>query len=161
MAPYDGVIKKMITKYKYQRVIDIDKTLANLINFYFNLPQVDLITDIPITKQKRNKRGFNQTEQICLHLSRITKQKYLQTLIKTGNFNAQASMKSKKQRINNLKNTFIINPHFKKYLQKNKIESVLIIDDVITTGTTLNEAAKTLKNNGIKKVSGFAIAHGN
>lgn len=161
MSPYDGVIKKMITKYKYQGVIDIGKTLANIIYYYYSIPETDLITYIPITKQKKDKRGFNQTKQICEHLSKLGKYKVVSTLIKVGNYKSQASMKTKKDRMNNLKDSFVVSQKIKQYLKNHPVNSILIIDDVITTGTTLNQAAKKLKELGIKMVYGFTLAHGN
>ncbi|NCN87264.1 MAG: ComF family protein [Candidatus Pacebacteria bacterium] len=172
-AHYQGVIKKLIQTYKYKSVKDISKVIAELIWYSTALPDVDLITPIPIKDRKLKKRGFNQTEEICKHLSILMGKPYLNSLIKVGNYKSQASMESKRGRLNNLKDTFRINPQFKKYIEskddlnkgkeisKNRIDSILIIDDVMTTGTTLNEAAKVLKKLGIKNIYGFAIAHGN
>ena len=160
-AHYQGVIKKLIQTYKYKSVKDIGKILSQLIWYSTALPKVDLITYIPLNKNKLRHRGFNQTKEICKYISPLMKVSYLSCLVKVGKYKAQASMENKEDRLNNLKNTFIINPQFKKYLENKKIESILIIDDVITTGTTLNEAARVLKTLGIKNIYGFAIAHGN
>lgn len=172
-AHYQGVIKKLIQTYKYKSVKDIGKIIAELIWYSTALPKVDLITPIPLKRSKLQKRGFNQTEEICKQLAVLMGIPYLNCLIKVGNYKSQASMKNKEDRLANLKDTFLINPQFKKYIECKqilekekinnikKIKSILIIDDVITTGTTLNEAARILKKLGIKNVYGFAVAHGN
>jgi ComF family protein len=159
------VIKKLIQTYKYKSVKDIGKVIAELIWYSTDLPEVDLIIPIPLKKNKLKKRGFNQSEEIGKHLSTLMKIPYLNSLNKVGNYQSQASMESKKARLSNLTNTFMVNSQFKKYLEtqnnSNQEISILIIDDVITTGTTLNEAARVFKNLGIKNIYGCAVAHGN
>lgn len=164
-AHYQGVIKKLIQIYKYKSVKDIGKVIAELIWYSTDLPNIDLLIPIPLKKDKLKKRGFNQSEEICKHLSALFGMPYLNSLNKVGDYKSQASMESKEARLSNLTNTFVVNSQFKKYLEtqnnsKQEI-SILIIDDVITTGTTLNEAAKVFKNLGIKNIYGFAVAHGN
>jgi competence protein ComFC len=169
-AHYEGVIKKLIKTYKYKSVKDIGEVLTMLIWYSTALPKVDLITYVPIIKKKLSKRGFNQTEIIARELSLLMKVPYLPLLSKVGKYKDQASMESKEDRLNNLKDSFVISPLYKKYLKENdlrnkkknedEINSILLIDDVITTGTTLNEAARVIKECGIKKVYGYAIASG-
>jgi competence protein ComFC len=167
-AHYEGVIKKLIKTYKYKSVKDIGKLLSMLIWYSTALPKVDLITYVPINKKKLSKRGFNQTEIIARELSLLMKVPCIPLLSKVGKYKDQASMESKEARLNNLKDSFVISPHYEKYIKendlkknsKNKVTSILLIDDVITTGTTLNEAARVIKECGIKKVYGYAIANG-
>lgn len=162
-AHYEGALKKLIKTYKYKSVKDIGRLLSKLIWYSTTLPKVDLVTYVPINKKKLSKRGFNQTEIIAKQLALLMEVPCIPILTKIGKYNSQASMESKEDRLNNLKGTFIISKQFSKYIKNNnihKIESVLIIDDVITTGTTLNEAARVIKESGIKQVYGFAIAHG-
>ena len=174
-AHYEGVLKKLIKTYKYKSVKDIGELIATLIWYSTALPKVDLITYVPINKKKLSKRGFNQTEIVAKELSLLMKVPCIPLLSKVGKYKDQASMESKEDRLNNLKGSFIISPYFEKYLEDNnkekhndikniytkkKITSVLLIDDVITTGTTLNEAARVIKKYGIEKVYGYAIAHG-
>jgi len=179
-AHYEGVLKKLIKTYKYKSVKDIGKVISSLIWYSTTLPKVDLISYIPLNKKKLNQRGFNQTEIIAKELALLMKVPFINTLSKIGKHGAQASMNTKEERLNNLKGTFIISTQFKNYLQNeeintdtknekqketnqnknNKIESILLIDDVITTGTTLNEASKVLKEFGIKTIYGLTIAHG-
>lgn len=157
-AHYEGVIKKLIKTYKYKSVKDVGKLLAELIWYSTALPKVDLITYVPLNKSKLSKRGFNQTEIIAKELSLLIKLPCIPMLVKVGKYKDQASMESKEERLNNLKDAFVISALFDK---PKGINSVLLIDDVITTGTTLNEAARIVKECGIKKVYGYAIAHGN
>ncbi|MDH5533720.1 MAG: ComF family protein [Candidatus Pacebacteria bacterium] len=171
-AHYEGVIKKLIKTYKYKSVKDIGVVLSTLIWYSTALPRVDLISYVPINKKKFSKRGFNQTEIIAKELSLLIKVPCLPILSKVGKYKDQASMETQEDRLNNLKDAFVISPQYKKYIKENnlknnnigsknnKVTSILLIDDVITTGTTLNEAAKVIKECGIKKVYGYAIASG-
>lgn len=158
------IIKKLITKYKYQPFAkDLAKTLSSIIIIYFqNLesPPIFLaqkkdfvFVPIPLFKKRLRWRGFNQSEEISRHLSEylnipISKD----VLAKTRETIPQAKL-SKQARKKNLKGVFVCQ---KPDLIKDK--RVLLVDDVFTTGTTMEEAARILKKAGAKQVLGIAVA---
>ncbi|MBU1967159.1 ComF family protein [Patescibacteria group bacterium] len=155
MAEYGGVIKKLITALKYQSVRDIGQTLAKMIYYTTNFPRTNVITSVPLHKKRKRQRGFNQATEIAIELSNLTNIPFIQLLKRTKYSKPQAQITDKTQRLSHLENTFTINQSLSQY------QSVLIIDDVTTTGTTLNECAKVLKQNGHQKIYGLAVAHGN
>jgi len=116
-----------------------------------------LIIPIPMYKDDIKKRGFNQSVLIAEELFKIDQginfeieKNILKKIKKTPH---QSSLKNKKDRIKNLDNCFSINNSFIKN------RNILLIDDVITTGKTMNEARRTLKNAGAKTVLCFSLAH--
>ena len=135
-----------------------------------------LIIPIPLHKKRYNWRGFNQAQILAEEFSKKTKFPINYQLIRTKYKKAQAKF-NRQNRQENIKNCFSwltlidkehpILPKFKNNLfdQKNTLNNlknyeIILIDDVATTGATLNEAAKILKNNGAKKVWGLVVAHG-
>lgn len=166
------LIKKIIKSFKYQPFIkDLSKTLADLIISHFQLidnkpdfflnPENDIsnknyiLVPVPLDKQKLKKRGFNQAELLAKDMG-----SYLNFPIKKG-----CLIKIKKtfpqvgldnrSRKDNLKSAFAIK---EKEAVKNK--NILLIDDVFTSGATLNECAKVLKRAGAKQVIGITVARG-
>ena len=102
-------------------------------------------------------RGYNQSELIVKEIVKIDGNKnfqYIQnSLTKIKETPHQSKLKNKTERLKNLKNCFSADA------EKVKGRNIILIDDVITTGTTMSEASRTLKEAGAKNVIGFSIAH--
>lgn len=161
-------IKKAVWLIKYKgkkRLIGIlseilyDRILEELAELKIMRNFTDpILIPIPLSRQRHRERGFNQAELICKKLIEIDKNKYLKLekniLIKTKDTPHQARIKDKRKRLRNLSNSFAVK---NEYLVKGR--NIILIDDVITTGATLNEAKKTLKGSGAKKIIAFTIAH--
>lgn len=159
------VLKELIHSFKYEFVKELAKPLAKLLikiitnsQFLLHLPcpfSDVLLIPVPLHRKKMIFRGFNQAELIAWELAKefglILENN---VLIKTKNTVSQTDLKEEKRKIN-VKDAFeVIN---KKEI-KGKI--IFLIDDVVTTGTTLNEAAKVLKEAGAKEVWGLAVVKG-
>jgi len=164
------IIAKLIKTFKYNFNQNLSEILGNyLLLFLKNIlnikrqknhkhfllkPYNILLIPVPLHKKRHNWRGFNQAEL----LTKVIGKKFNLTtdsefLIRKKPNVAQAKLKGKK-RYDNLKNNFSWNGPLLS--QKN----IILIDDIVTTGTTLNECAKILKNAGAKKVWGLVIAKG-
>ena len=120
-----------------------------------------ILIPIPLASKRKKERGFNQAELLCQKLVNIDKNNNFilekNVLIKTKDQEHQARLKDRRDRLANIIGSFSIkNP---KEMQKIKNRNIILIDDVITTGATLSEARKTLKQFGAKKVIAFTIAH--
>jgi ComF family protein len=115
--------------------------------------KIDGITSIPLHHHKERRRGFNQSHLIAKELARHFQVPYEKNLLERRiNTKAQASLR-KKERLRNMRAVFKVNPVFEiKNLR------ILIIDDVATTLSTLNEAAKALKRKRVKRVWGLTVA---
>lgn len=161
LTHYASPVKELIIAYKYRRGKILVHTLADLIYHSIIFGPVDLLTFVPLHPEKENKRGFNQTKLLADALAEKLKIPCQNMLIKNKHHRAQAETNSKAERLINVIWTFCIDPKFTEFVKtcKSPPTSVMIVDDVITTGSTLNEAARILKTIGIKKVYGFALAH--
>lgn len=107
------------------------------------------ITYIPSSEEAKTKRGFDHCELIASNLSKITKIKYIKT-IEVKKTNDQRDL-TRKERELNIYNKFKFSDNIKDIKQPDK-STVILIDDVYTTGATLNAASKELKKSGFKKV---------
>jgi ComF family protein len=113
----------------------------------------DVLIPVPIHRARRRKRGFNQAELIAELLSRILSIPVSSgNLLKTKNTIPQTGLTGKCRPIN-LKNSFSV-------LTPSTLvgKSIILVDDVRTTGATLDACAIELQNAGIKKISAFTLA---
>ena len=155
---YDGVIKELLHLFKYHGYTKIGNFLGKLMVDFLEdnliaINEIDLIAPVPLHKRKLREREFNQSE----HLAEIIAKKFnknisVGNLIKVKDTAAQA-VTSKEARLENVKNSFRIKTDS---LIRN--QNILIIDDVLTTGTTCSEIAKTLKNSGANSVLTLTLA---
>ena len=157
------LVQKLILKFKYPPYLKgLKPYLAYLIIAHFTLGQNQLFQQkgensvfvpMPLHKSKKRKRGFNQAELIAQELS-ISLNIPMQTkaLLKHKKTQSQTTL-SREERQQNIKNAFLIkNPQ----LVEGKI--VFLVDDVFTTGATMEEAARTLKAVKAKEVWGITLA---
>lgn len=119
------------------------------------LKRYDIICPVPLFKTKVRERGYNQSEFICSGLNSILGIIQINDLvIRTRHTKSQTHLKYF-ERLSNVKNAFKINDTFRgKIAGKN----ILLVDDVVTTGATMNEVIKVLRNEEIKEISAFTIA---
>lgn len=112
----------------------------------------DIITYVPITRYKEIKRGFNQTEYISKHTAKALGVRHKCCLIKQFNTADQHHLTARQRRLN-LHNAFRVDGDVNG-------KHILLIDDVITTGTTMSECAHVLYNAGAKSVTLLSFAMG-
>ena len=124
-----------------------------------------ILVPIPSSKARLKEKGFNQCILIAKELEKIAEESndkcftvVTNLLLKNKDTPHQVSIKNRNKRLNNLHDSFSINKYEAK---KHNLHGrpVIIIDDVITTGATMNEAFRTFKTAGVKKIIGFALAH--
>ncbi len=113
-----------------------------------------VLMPIPIFKQKLNWRGFNQSELLAKELSQEFNWPLNSKLLKKTENNQSQTNLNARQRKTNIKNVFAVAKSFKNALPKN----IILVDDVLTTGATLEEAAKTLRRAGVKEIWGIVLA---
>ncbi len=117
---------------------------------------IDLILSVPASRQRQNKRGYNQCYLIAKEIAKILNiELHKNILIRKKNASPQSLAKNKNERKRNVLNAFEV-------LNSQAIEgkNILLVDDVVTTGATLNECAKILKKNGANKVLCVTAAKG-
>ena len=148
----------------YEKILEELSDLSVLENF-----TNPILIPIPLSTKRYRERGFNQAELICKELIKIDSKAYLRDsvnmqnklklenniLIKIKETEHQARIKERNIRLKNLTNSFAIkNTH-----QNIEKRNIVLIDDITTTGATLNEARKILRRAGARKVIAFTVAH--
>ncbi len=151
------IVKDAIYKLKYGYIEDLSIPLSFLVLSHLKTIDCQINNDfilipVPMYIKKKKKRGFNQSEEIAKLISELTGIKISTSLIKTKGTKPQMEL-NRKERIENIKNCFAITD--KKEVEN---KTILLLDDVYTTGTTMNECAKILKENGAKEVWGLSVA---
>lgn len=156
------IISKSVKDLKYRYIEDLGLFLGDLMARFIKQEQPIeslssfLITTVPLHKKRQLERNFNQssliTERFCESLKLA---KPIDILGRKRYTIYQASLK-RKERFKNVKDAFICLKS-----EKVKDKKVIMVDDVFTTGATLQECARVFKENGVKEVIGLAIAHEN
>ncbi|MBU1148854.1 ComF family protein [Patescibacteria group bacterium] len=153
---HNKLLQKLIFAYKYQFAFPLASPLSQLIINYFAYNNLDpdfILTSLPLHQKRYKLRCFNQAELVTNYLADQFNLTFDPDLIsRVKNTKPQARL-NKKQRAINIQNAFTLNRGC--YGRK-----ILIVDDVFTTGSTLNECAKLLKVAGAKEVWGLVIAQG-
>lgn len=122
----------------------VDKIVSENIEF-------DLITAVPINKKRYKERGYNQSDLMAKEISKRMGIPYTNEIYKKENCGVQVG-KNWAERIENVKDTFFVG-NKEVFLDK----TVLVVDDIITTGSTMNSIAKTLIEAGAKRVIGLTL----
>lgn len=146
---YNNFSKNIIFKFKYSNQTYMGKYIAQIMKEKLELENIkfDYILFVPLHKKRQNKRGFNQSEKIADNLSKLIDVPVLDILIRKEYTRRLYKLK-KVDRQDELKNAFIIKKD--EGLLNNK--SILLVDDIFTTGATVNEISKVLKLNGVNNV---------
>jgi len=151
----DAVLKKSLWMLKYRGVKQLAKPLAELIRerIWKKLETENwLVVPVPLSKNKLRHRGYNQAEMIARELSYNVR---ADILFKKFHTKSQVEVKNKEERLANIIGSFEVrNP------ETIRGKKIILIDDVFTTGATLREAKKVLKQAGAKKVVGIVVARG-
>ncbi len=161
----DEIVKKTIWLFKYRGVKSLAKPLSMLIvkklgdkitHLISNSSQTAVIIPIPLVRKKLKKRGYNQTEILGKCLSdKLSIKMENNVLYKIKDTISQVEIKDRDKRLKNIKGVFAVkNPE----IIKDKI--IILLDDITTTGATLNEASRVLKQSGAGKIIGLTVAKG-
>ena len=154
---YENEVREKIIKYKFNENSYLYKTFAKIIikdkKVYGFLKLYDIIIPVPMNKLKKSVRGYNQSELVANEIAKQMELPFEKTvLIKTKNTKVQSTL-TKTQRIENVKNAFFVTD-----TTKVKYKKVILIDDIYTTGCTVNECSKVLKQAGAQEICVVTIA---
>ncbi len=159
----DSIIQKLLYEYKYNYVLDILKIFEKLIDNFIDryksfFLEIDFIVSVPLHRRRFAERGFNQADDLALVLASKIDRPVLDSVLKRIVNTSQQAKLTKTERQKNIDSAFVIN-------QKNSLnlanKSLLLVDDVLTTGSTMQACARQFKDNfKAVKIRAFTLARG-
>lgn len=154
---YKGIIKDAIYKYKYKNNAYMYKLFGRLLIEYLDdleLNDFNVIVPVPLHRSKLRVRGFNQAALISKYISNnLNIDIEHNNLIRHKKTHIQNKL-NKYERMENIKDAFKV-----KYSEKFKNKKILLIDDIYTTGATVNECSRILLRSGADEVNVLTIAN--
>lgn len=155
---YGGELKDLILLFKYRQFMVLGRELAKFAEEALGQEddlwwEVEAIVPVPLHRRRQKERGFNQALIIARELARIKKLELVDNaLVKIKNVAPQTSLEAS-ERAQNVRGAFQV-----RRQEKLKNRVVLLVDDVYTTGSTINECSLALKRSGVKDVRALTIA---
>ena len=150
---YCGINKSLIYALKFNckrhAAKPISSSMAQLLPYFVNSP---VIVNIPTAPNRARQRGFDHTQMLAKELAKQTNLNYKKLLVRTNSLRQVGA--KRQQRINQIKDSFRL-----KVNSGIVPEHIILVDDVVTTGATLSEATKILKQAGVKKVNSLVFAY--
>lgn len=161
LGPYEGILKEAVHRFKYEGFRQLAKPLAALMaeqiltEELWSVADMDLLLPVPLTYNRMRRRGFNQSALLAKELgSRLKIPVRERILVKVTDTPAQAGL-SKAERGENLKDSFRVADK-----QALRGKTVLLIDDVFTTGNTVSYIAAVMRQAGVGQVFVLTVATG-
>jgi competence protein ComFC len=155
---YEKAARTLVHELKYTGYTKIAEWLANQLYIRERhkdyLEELDCVTAIPLHRVRKRERGFNQSELIARALAAKIGKPYMGIVLNRKNYTESQTQLSGAQRRRNLQGAFSLG----RYDAKDK--KILLVDDVFTTGSTVNEASKVLLGAGAKDVYVLTACHG-
>ena len=151
-----GQVQTMLHKLKYKNQKEIGIGIGKLIGLELKntqLSEIDLIVPVPLHKSKYRKRGYNQSELIAIGLAESMGKPVETKILYRAIANPTQTRKHRYERWTNVEGIFAI-----KNSERIVNKHILLVDDIITTGATIEASASALLNLENVKVSIFAIA---
>jgi len=146
---YDQAMQEWMKAYKFQGAYHLKSSFALPLKKYFATKRSWFVVPIPVSQQRRIQRGFNQVEGL-LDGAGIAYHLFLERIVD----DLPQAQRTRQQRLT-LKQPFQVSPKFK---EKIKNCSILLVDDVYTTGRTLFHAADSIRKYQPKQVQSFSLA---
>ena len=129
--------------------------LSSVLGGYAGSDAFDAVVPVPLHWMRRFWRGFNQADLLAKSFCQAQGLKYAPLILKRIRHTPSQGMKKRKQRQENVKHAFQLSDAHKKSIQG---KHILLVDDVLTTGATLNACAAELLKGGAKRVSAVTLA---
>ncbi len=162
----DPNVRKLIWEIKYHRNAKVIETTSRVLFDIVSSEILDkevtdnfvdpLLIPIPISKERRLERGYNQTELLCEQLKRFDTENFFEysptALSRVVHTESQTKIKNKKRRLENTKDIM-------ETTESVRGRNIILSGGVTTTGATLSDARRALRAHGAKKIICFTLAH--
>lgn len=157
VVEYKGIFRDLIFRFKYKDATYLARDLGDMMAAVIKKEGLwgDVLVAVPLHRQREKQRGYNQSHLLAKHISRNLRIPYKKDLLlRVKNTKVMHNL-SREERQENLKGAFQIR-------DRRGIDgkSILLIDDIFTTGATLNACSKVLMEGGAKSVAVVAFARG-
>ena len=153
---YEGNVREAFIRFKFHDqsayATEFARIMADSIRKEL-AGEYDLITWIPVSEKRRKERGYDQAMLLAMAVALELNDVAVETLRKEKDNPAQSSLTGQEERLKNVKNAYVVS---EPQLVDGK--RILLIDDILTTGATMDEAAKMLLKSGAQAVLGAALA---
>lgn len=154
-----GVFQKLVHSLKYDAMtvfgVELGKRLGEQLREETDVRSIDAISPIPLHKLKLRERGYNQSESICRGISLVIDRPVDTTLVRRSKNTVSQTHLTAEERKNNVGDAFEVGADKEETLRES---TILVVDDVITTGSTIQSVAKMLKEAGAKRVIAASAA---
>ena len=155
---YEGVLQNAIHQLKYQKRLAYAHGLASAWNSILSKQLRSIcathLLPVPLSTQKLSTRGFNQSWEIARRINCNSSIKKLPTALRRHHHEFQQAGGNLSVRRLSIRDVFYIDHNYIELLQD---KSVIVFDDVMTSGATLNEIARVLKDNGVSRVTNWVL----
>ncbi len=151
---YRASVERLIQRFKFRHDLAAGRVMASLMAsrlHELSVPRPDLMVPVPLHWRRRLQRGFNQSELLCADLSRHFAGLPWHTMLERRRATAAQSDLPADRRTGNVRGAFRVRP-------LPGVRHIALVDDVMTTGSTLNECARVLKRDGVQRVDVWVVA---
>jgi len=152
--PWDGLLQR----YKFHQAIDLRTSLVDRLDQTIELAEVnapDWLLAVPLNAQRQRERGYNQSHELARALARRRKLHCDGELLLRVRDTSRQTQLNAKDRAANVRGAFAVEPSRRKQLQGSH---VVLVDDVMTSGATLYELARVLRQAGAAQVQAWVVA---
>ena len=153
---YDSTVREAVINYKFRgrryNAKSFSEAICRVVENVYKDMSFDVVSCVPLSKERKRGRGFNQSEIVARNVAQYFGKPFENLIIKTVN-NAEQHNLSAEERIKN-----VIGVYSPADTEKIKGRKILLVDDVVTTGNTLAECCRVLKNSGAERIICAAIA---
>lgn len=154
---YDGVVRDAIIRFKFNGKCNyaagFAQIMAECIENNLDCGDISVVSWIPLSRKRMRSRGYNQAQLLAELIAKRLELSSAACLKKTRNNTAQSKTTSAEQRKRNVAGVYkVLDPEFVRG------KNILLVDDVVTTGSTLSEAARVLMIAGANKIYSASIA---
>ena len=153
---YNELAAELIKAFKYERLLSIGEWMGNMMFLHADkyLPfECDVVTTVPLHFTRRAQRGFNQADLIARRLCEVAKWRYVPDALSRVRATPKQTFMTPRERERNVRDAFVV---VDEEIVRGR--SIMIIDDVFTTGSSANECARMLRDAGAGRIIIFTFA---
>jgi ComF family protein len=155
---FDGLLRDLVTRFKYRGERTLGDALGHLVQLtaqeHLDVAEYEAIVPVPLHRTRIEERGFNQAFVLARPLAAAARVPIVHVLQRSVNTAAQVGLQGDARRAN-VRDAFGIAPRWKDRVVRRR---VLLVDDVFTTGATVDECARALRDAGVASVDVVTLA---